>query len=92
VKSLAWTIEIDEHALRQLRGLGKVEARRIRDYLRDRIAPLNDPRSHGKALKGSKLGSLWRYRVGDYRIVCDLQNAKLVVLVVGIGHRSDVYR
>lgn len=89
---MAWTIEIDEHALRQLRGLGTVEARRIRDYLRDQIAPLNDPRSQEKALKGSKLGSLWRYRIGDYRIVCDLQDAKLIVLVVGIGHRSGVYR
>lgn len=89
---MAWTVEINDNALKQLEKLGKTEARRIRDYLRDRIAPQTDPRQLGKALIGSKLGALWRYRVGDYRIICDLQDDKLVVLVVEIGHRREVYR
>ena len=89
---MAWTIEIDEHAIRQLQRLGKVEALRIRTFLRDRIAVLDNPRLQGKGLKGTKLGSLWRYRVGDYRIICDLQDERLVVLVVGVGHRSDIYQ
>ena len=89
---MAWTIEIDENALKQLAKMGHQEARRIRDFLRNRIAPLADPRQTGKALQGSKFGNLWRYRVGDYRIICDLQDQHLVVMVVEIGHRREVYR
>jgi mRNA interferase RelE/StbE len=89
---MAWTVEINGNALKQLEKLGKPNAKRIRDYLRDRIAPLPDPRQLGKALTGSKLGELWRYRVGDYRVICDLQDDVLVVLVVEIGHRREVYR
>ena len=89
---MAWTIEIDDDALKQLKKIDRQQAQRIRDYLRDRIAPLADPRQTGKALQGSRFGNLWRYRVGDYRVVCDLQDRQLVVLVVEIGHRKVVYR
>jgi len=89
---LAWTISVDPRAAKQLEKLGKSETLRIRNYLRDRVAPLDDPRRLGKALAGAKLGRLWRYRVGDYRIICDLQDKRLVVLVVAIGHRGEVYR
>ena len=89
---LAWTIEIDDEALKQLKKIDRQEAKRIRDYLRDRILPLDDPRQTGKALQGSRLGNLWRYRVGDYRLICDLQDHRLLVLVVEIGHRKEVYR
>jgi mRNA interferase RelE/StbE len=71
--------------------LDKAAARRIVDYMDQRIASLEDARSLGKALRGP-LGEFWRYRVGDYRIVCDLQDEKLRVLVVRIGNRKDVYR
>jgi mRNA interferase RelE/StbE len=71
--------------------LDKAAARRIVDYMDKRIASLEDARSLGKALRGP-LGEFWRYRVGDYRIVCDLQDEKLRVLVVRIGNRKDVYR
>ncbi len=71
----------------QLRKLDKQTAQRILDYMDERIAPLNDPRSTGKALSGP-LGEPWRYRVGDYRIICDIQDGAFLVLVV----RSDVYR
>ena len=89
---MAWIIEINDNALNQLEKLGKLEARRIRDYLRDRAAPLPDPRQLGKGLKGSKLGELWRCRVGDYRVICDLQDEFMIVLVVEIGHRREIYR
>jgi len=89
---LAWTIEFDEAAVRRLRKMAPREARRIRDCLRDRIAPLADPRQTGKSSKGATLGTLLRYRVGDHRVICDLQDKRLVVLVVEIGHRREVYR
>jgi mRNA interferase RelE/StbE len=89
---LAWTIEVDEHAARQFARLDRQDATRIRNYLRDRVATLDNPRQLGKALAGSKLGELWRYRVGDFRIICDLQDGRLVILVLGVGHRSQVYR
>jgi mRNA interferase RelE/StbE len=88
---LAWTIEYAKSARDQLRKLDKATARRIVDYLDKRIASLDDPRQAGKALHGP-LGDLWRYRVGDYRIICDLQNKVLVVLVLQIGNRREVYR
>jgi mRNA interferase RelE/StbE len=89
---LAWTIEVDERAARQLGKLDRPDALRIRNFLRDRLGTLDDPRQLGKALQGSKLGNLWRYRVGDFRIICDLQDTRLVVLVVGVGNRRDIYR
>lgn len=88
---MAWTIEYTDVARTQLRKLDKAAARRIVDYMDKRIASLEDARSLGKALRGP-LGEFWRYRVGDYRIICDLQDEKLRVLVVRIGNRKDVYR
>ena len=75
----------------QLRKLDRQAARRILDYMDERIAPLEDPRSTGKALTGP-LGELWRYRVGDLRVICDIEDGALLVLVVRIGKRSEVYR
>ena len=89
---MAWTVELDQAAVKQLKKLGKAEASRIRNFLRDRLAVIDDPRSVGKPLQGSKFGELWRYRVGDYRVVCQIIDQRLVVLVVGIGHRSEIYR
>lgn len=88
---MAWRIELTGEARKQLAKLGHAEARRIRDYLRQRIEPLDDPRQLGKSLK-SRFGGLWRYRVGDYRLICELRDETLVVLVVRIGHRKEVYR
>lgn len=89
---LAWTVEVQDNALNQLRGLAPKEAKRILDFLANRLSRYESPRQLGEALKGAKLGDYWRYRVGDYRIVCDLQDQKLVVLVIEIAHRRDVYR
>ncbi|MGA7521758.1 MAG: type II toxin-antitoxin system RelE/ParE family toxin [Acidobacteriaceae bacterium] len=67
-------------------------ARRIAEFLQKRVASLENPRSLGQALISAEVGHLWRYRVGDYRIVCDLQDRRLLVLVLRIGHRREVYR
>ena len=88
---MAWTIEYTETAKKQLRKLDKLAARRIVDFMDERVAPSDDPRTLGKALKGS-LGDPWRYRVGDYRILCDIQDGVLTVLVLQIGNRREVYR
>ncbi|QEE46741.1 type II toxin-antitoxin system RelE/ParE family toxin [Rhizobium sp. WL3] len=89
---MAWTIELEEAAKKQLAKIGKPAAARIVSYLEQRVAPLDDARQKGRPLRGQELNGLWRYRVGDYRIICDIQDGKLIVLVVEIGHRSSVYR
>ena len=88
---MAWTIEYAEAAKKQLRKLDKPAARRIVDFMDERVAPSDDPRALGKAPKGS-LGELWRYRVGDYRVLCDIQDGVLTVLVLQVGNRREVYR
>jgi mRNA interferase RelE/StbE len=88
---LAWKIEYAETAKKQLRKLDKLAARRIVDFMDERIAPSDDARELGKALKGS-LGDLWRYRVGDYRVLCDIQDGVMTVLVLQVGNRGEVYR
>jgi mRNA interferase RelE/StbE len=87
---LAWKIEYDEGAVKDLRKLDRQVQREILDYMDRRIAKADDPRAFGKPLRHAKFG-LWRYRLRDYRIICQLQDAKLIVLVVAIGHRSTVY-
>jgi mRNA interferase RelE/StbE len=88
---LAWTIEYTETARTQLRKLDKPTARRIFDYMDERIAPHANPRNAGKALSGP-LGQFWRYRMGDFRIICEIHDDTLRVLVVRIGNRREVYR
>jgi mRNA interferase RelE/StbE len=87
---LAWTIEYDEGALADLNELDRQMQREILDYMDNRIAKAQDPRAFGKPLRHSKF-KLWRYRVRDYRIICELREAQLRVLVVAVGHRSTVY-
>ena len=89
---MAWRIEFDPAAERELRKLGREPAQRILRFLAERVAHLDDPRSLGQALKGSRLGDFWKYRVGDYRIIADIQDGVLLILVVRIGNRKDVYR
>ena len=87
---MMWTIEFDERAQRDLAKLDKPVAKRIRRFLEDRVAPLDNPRAFGKPLKHGLAGK-GRYRVGDYRILCKIEDNKLIVLVIEIGHRSSVY-
>jgi mRNA interferase RelE/StbE len=88
---LAWAIEYAETAKKQLRKLDKSVARRIVDFMDERVAAGDDPRLTGKTLTGP-LGDLWRYRVGDFRILCDIQDGRLTVLVLQIGNRKEIYR
>ena len=89
---MAWLIDFDDGAKKDLAKLDKPIARRITGFLRERVAPLDDPRSLGHALKGATLGELWRYRIGDYRIICDIQDRSVRILVVAIGNRREIYR
>jgi mRNA interferase RelE/StbE len=88
---LAWRIEYADRAAKVLRKLDARLAKRIFDYMDHRVAASGDPRQLGIAMAGEKSG-YWRYRVGDYRVICELEDARLVVLVVEVGHRGDVYR
>lgn len=89
---MAWLIEIDDAAQKDLANLDKPIAKRITTFLRERVAALDDPRSIGEALKGSRLGGFWKYRVGDYRIISNIEDDALRILVVKIGNRREVYR
>jgi mRNA interferase RelE/StbE len=88
---MAWKIELLTDADRDIRKLDPQVRHRILKFLHQRIAVLDDPRSIGAALTGPEFGQYWRYRVGDYRIVCDIQDKKILVLVLHIGHRREVY-
>ena len=89
---MAWAISYTETATKLLSKLDRPAARRILDFMDARIAPQADPRSIGGALTGPALGAFWRYRVGDFRIICDIEDEALRVLVIEIGHRSEIYR
>ena len=89
---MAWKVELDRAAVRELGKLEQQAARRILAFLHGRVATLNDPRSIGEALKGSKLGEFWKYRVGDYRVIARIEDDALRVLVVRVGSRDKVYR
>lgn len=87
---MAWTIEYDSRVLTDMKKLGRPAQQQILDYFDERITPSSDPRAFGKALKASFAG-LWRYRIGDYRAICRIEDKKLVVLVLRVAHRSTVY-
>lgn len=89
---MAWRIELDPSAVEELARLERVVQKRILKVLRERIAPLDDPRAIGEALRGSQLGRFWKYRVGDYRLICDIRDGVIVILVLRIGHRREIYR
>ena len=85
-----WVYRFDERALKELKKLGHQAQRDILAYLDARVAGKTGPRCFGKRLKAD-LAGLWRYRVGDYRILCQIKDRELLVLVVAVGHRKDVY-
>lgn len=86
-----WRIEITRTATKQITRLDRQAQKSIQRFLRERLTPADDPRQWGKPLHGEKRG-LWRYRVGDYRLICDIQDEKIIILVLELGHRKDVYR
>jgi len=87
---MAWKIEFDPAAIKELEKLDKPVEKRILKFLRDRVANLEDPRQIGGSLQGTRSG-LWKYRVADYRVICSLEHDRLVVLVLQVGHRREVY-
>lgn len=89
---MAWIINYTESALRQLKKLDKSVALRVVDYMDERVATIDDPRTLGKSLVGPKLGAYWRYRVGDIRVICNIQDGEMCVLVIEIGNRREIYR
>jgi mRNA interferase RelE/StbE len=88
---LVWTIEIARTAERQIKKLDRDAQRAIVHFLHVRLQSADNPRQWGKPLHGDKKG-LWRYRVGDYRLICDIQDERIMVLVLQVGHRGDVYK
>jgi mRNA interferase RelE/StbE len=88
---LAWTVEISDIAERQIKKLDFPVQRRILDWLNDRLEGCKNPRHFGEPLKGEYSG-FWRYRIGNFRIICDIQDDMLVVLVLTIGHRRQIYK
>ena len=88
---MVWKIEYDSRVVKDLKKLDRKVQQQILAYFDERIAPSSDPRSFGKALTSSFSG-LWRYRIGDYRAICKIEDERLTVLVVRVGHRSKVYK
>ena len=89
---MAWKVELSTEAVRELDKLDTQPRLRILKFLHERVATLDDPRSIGQALRGSRLGEFWKYRVGDYRLICKIEDDRVLVLVLRIGHRRDIYR
>lgn len=88
---MVWRIEFDPRAVKELAKMDKPIQQRILGILRDRIASLEDPRSIGEALRGEELGRFWKYRIGSYRVICDIRDEEIVILVIRIGDRKEVY-
>lgn len=88
---MTWSVEFDDSAAKELRKLDRQAQLDILQYFRDRIATNHDPRRFGKPLS-RELSGLWRYRVRNYRMICTIEDHKLVVLVLRVGHRKKVYK
>jgi len=88
---MQWTIKISKSSAKSLAKINAPERKKIIGFIEQTLSNLENPRSKGKALKGG-LSDLWRYRVGNYRLICELQDKNLVVLVVTLGHRKQVYQ
>lgn len=89
---MAWRIEYAESVQKSVRRLDRQVQRRLRDFLEVRLAGMNDPRQLGVAMRGTRQRDLWRYRVGNYRIIAEIDDKRIRILVVRIAHRRDVYR
>ena len=89
---MVWRIEFDPAAAKELRKLDRPVQQRLLGFLRLRVVPLEDPRTIGEALAGERLGAFWKYRVGDWRLICDIQDERIVVRVLRLGHRREACR
>ena len=88
---MVWRIEFDPRAVKELSKFDRPIQQRIIKVLRERIATLVDPRSIGEALRGEELGRFWKYLIGTYRVICDIRDEDIVILVIRIGDRKEVY-
>ena len=89
---MAFDIEFDPDAVKDLKKLDRPVQQRLVGFLKERVAPLDNPREIGEALAGATLGNYWKYRVGDWRIICDIQDKRIVVRVLRVGNRKEIYR
>lgn len=89
---MAWQINFETAAEKDLAELDHSTVRRIVIFLRERLAVLDDPRSIGEALRGAKLGDFWKYRVGDYRVIASIKDSEVTIIVVRVGNRKEIYR
>ena len=89
---MVWQIDISESAEKQLAKLDKPIARQLIGFLRERLALIDDPRSIGQALRGSELGEFWKYRVGDWRLICQIRDTQIRIDIIRIGNRREIYR
>lgn len=89
---MAWRIEIESGAKKDIAGLDRSVAKRVVSFLREKLGARDNPRSLGEALHGKEYGEYWKYRVGDIRIIARIEDTKLLILVVRVGHRKNVYK
>ena len=89
---MAWTLDFSKAALSSLKKMDRTTAGRIVDYLEDRVAASKSPRDLGKAMVGKKFENMWRYRIGDYRVLVEIKEYVVTILVVEVGHRREIYR
>ena len=89
---MSWRIEFAASAAKELKKIGQQDARRIINFLHKRVLAAEHPRAVGEPLRGPKLGRFWKYRVGDFRVIAEIEDSVLVIFVVRIGHRSNVYK
>ena len=89
---MPWLFDFTPEADKALVSLGSNAGKQILKFMRQRVSNLEDPRSIGEPLKGSRFSGLWRYRSGNYRILCEIQDEKITILVVLVGHRREVYK
>ena len=89
---MVWTVEYAASVRKSMRKLAPDVRKRIRRYIEERLASLDDPRQLGAPLRGTQFADLWRFRVGDYRIITRLEHTRVIILVLAVAHRREVYR
>ena len=88
---MSYQVQFSEKARKQIKKLDPTTAKLILGWLRKNLEGCADPRAHGKALTANRRNQ-WRYRIGDYRVIADIQDDKILILVLEIGHRRDIYK
>ncbi|MDO9269357.1 MAG: type II toxin-antitoxin system RelE/ParE family toxin [Methylobacter sp.] len=86
-----WRVKLKGSAAKSLKSLDTGTKQRIERFI-DQLIETDNPRSHGKALQGKRYAGLWRYRIGDYRLICQIKDGELIILLLEIGHRKDIYK